>query len=44
MKYLKTLCENIPDIFYNYMYYVKNLGFEEDPDYEYLKKLFKSYY
>ena len=30
----------IPDVFILYLKYVKNLGFEEKPDYEYIRELF----
>ena len=34
------LCRNYPTEFYQYVEYTKNLKYEEDPDYEMLKKLF----
>lgn len=37
---LKTLCQNIPECFYEYVNYTRNLQFTEKPDYEYLRDLF----
>lgn len=37
---LKVLCQNIPDCFYEYVNYTRNLQFTEKPDYEYLRDLF----
>lgn len=37
---LKTLCQNLPDCFYEYVNYTRNLQFTEKPDYEYLRELF----
>jgi casein kinase I homolog HRR25 len=37
---LETLCEGLPDCFYKYINYTRNLQFTEKPDYEYLKDLF----
>jgi casein kinase I family protein HRR25 len=37
----KTLCQNLPNEFLEYINYCKNLKFEEDPDYEYLRSLFR---
>ena len=34
------LCQNLPKEMTEYMKYVQNLGFESNPDYNYLKKLF----
>jgi serine/threonine protein kinase len=36
---VETLCEGLPPEFKTYMKYVKDLGFEEKPDYTYLKRL-----
>ena len=36
----EQLCQNLPQEFVQYMKYVQNLGFESNPDYNYLKKLF----
>jgi serine/threonine protein kinase len=36
------LCEGLPSQFAAYLNYVKNLEFDEDPDYKYLKKLFRT--
>lgn len=41
---LETLCDGLPDEFLQYLKYVKNLKFEENPDYSYLKNLFKVLY
>lgn len=37
---LKDLCEGYPDEFNKYLSYVRNLGFEDTPDYDYLRDLF----
>ena len=37
---LKELCQNIPECFYEYINYTRNLQFTEKPDYEYLRELF----
>jgi serine/threonine protein kinase len=37
---LKTLCAGLPDCFYEYINYTRNLQFTEKPDYEYLRELF----
>ena len=34
------LCNSLPPQFEEYIKYVRNLGYEEDPDYSYLKNLF----
>ena len=39
---MEDLCKELPKEFCDYMNYVKNLNFEEKPDYEYLKQLFKN--
>ena len=36
----KELCQDLPIQFEEYVKYTKNLKYEEDPDYNYLKKLF----
>ena len=36
----EQLCQTLPQEFVQYMRYVQNLGFESNPDYNYLKKLF----
>ena len=36
----EILCKNLPKAFCDYIKYVKNLNFEEDPDYNYLRSLF----
>ncbi len=38
---IEVLCENLPQEFSLYFKYVKNLKFEEEPNYAYLKSLFK---
>jgi casein kinase 1 len=38
---IKTLCEGYPQEFTAYMMYVRSLGFEDKPDYAYLRKLFR---
>lgn len=37
---LHELCENLPECFYEYINYARNLNFMEVPDYKYLKDLF----
>ncbi|KAI5301354.1 casein kinase I [Ascosphaera atra] len=37
---ISELCENLPDEFSQYLLYVRNLGFEDTPDYDYLRSLF----
>ena len=39
---LEKLCEKLPNEFLEYMKYCRNLKFEEDPDYKYLRNLFKN--
>jgi len=34
--------ESIPDTFVKYLNYCKGLDFEEEPDYDYLRQLFRS--
>ena len=38
----EVLCKNLPPEFISYIKYCRNLGFEQDPDYEYLRNLFKN--
>ena len=38
---LKTLCKDLPECFYEYINYTKNLQFKEKPDYDFLRKLFE---
>ena len=38
----KILCQKLPEEFYEFGNYIKNMKFEEDPDYKYLQKLFYS--
>ncbi len=37
---IKDLCEAFPEEFNQYLSYVRNLGFEDEPDYNYLRDLF----
>ncbi|EGD93835.1 casein kinase I homolog [Trichophyton mentagrophytes] len=37
---IKDLCEGFPEEFTKYLTYVRNLGFEDTPDYDYLRDLF----
>eukprot|EP00826_Nyctotherus_ovalis_P063161 TRINITY_DN923_c0_g10_i1.p1 TRINITY_DN923_c0_g10~~TRINITY_DN923_c0_g10_i1.p1 ORF type:complete len:227 (+),score=79.71 TRINITY_DN923_c0_g10_i1:481-1161(+) len=39
---LATLCKGLPEEFSKYISYCRQLQFAEDPDYNYLKKLFKT--
>ena len=36
------LCKGLPQEFTEYVKYWKNLAFEQDPDYEYLRNLFRN--
>lgn len=38
--HIKELCDGFPDEFNQYLTYVRNLGFEDVPDYDYLRDLF----
>jgi serine/threonine protein kinase len=38
----EELCTGYPNEFIEYINYTRGLGFENDPDYEYLRSLFKS--
>lgn len=38
--FIKDLCEGFPEEFNKYLTYVRNLGFEDTPDYDYLRDLF----
>ena len=38
----KKLCQNLPEEFEKMVAYCQNLGFEEDPDYDYLKGLLQN--
>jgi casein kinase 1 len=37
---IKDLCDGLPEEFSKYLSYVRNLGFEDAPDYDYLRDLF----
>ncbi|TGZ80390.1 kinase-like protein [Ascodesmis nigricans] len=37
---IKDLCDGFPNEFNEYLTYVRNLGFEDTPDYDYLRDLF----
>ena len=37
----ELLCNNLPEEFLDYVKYVRNLNFEDEPDYNYLKSLFQ---
>ena len=37
---IKDLCESFPEEFNKYLSYVRNLGFEDTPDYDFLRDLF----
>ncbi|KAH7720523.1 casein kinase I isoform delta-like protein [Aphelenchoides avenae] len=39
---VEELCAGYPDAFAQYINYCKTLGFEEEPDYNYLRQLFRS--
>lgn len=38
---IETLCENLPYEFKDYLRYCRTLDFEQTPDYQYLKRIFK---
>jgi hypothetical protein len=38
---LEELCSGVPNEFFIFLKYVRELGFEDKPDYTYLKKLLK---
>ena len=38
----KELCENLPTQFEQYIIYTRNLKYEQTPDYDYLKNLFRT--
>jgi serine/threonine protein kinase len=40
---VKTLCEGLPSCFADYINYTKNLGFNEKPEYNFLRDLFINY-
>jgi casein kinase 1 len=37
---IKDLCDGLPEEFSKYLSYVRDLGFEDTPDYDYLRDLF----
>lgn len=41
---VQTLTQGYPKEFLEYMLYCRNIGFTEDPDYNYLRRLFKELY
>jgi casein kinase 1 len=38
---IESLCQGFPEAFATYLNYCRNLGFDERPDYTYLRKVFK---
>ena len=40
---IASLTEGLPDVFYRYLKHCRMLKFEEKPNYDYLKQLFKDY-
>jgi hypothetical protein len=40
---VSNLCEKIPSLFIDYLTYCKKLNFDEQPNYDYLKNLFKDH-
>ncbi|GMM38776.1 serine/threonine protein kinase [Saccharomycopsis crataegensis] len=41
---IEVLCKGLPNIFERYFEYVKNLRFEDKPDYGFLRGIFRDYY
>lgn len=41
---LEHLCDGIPNVFLQYMTYVKGLAFTAKPDYAYVKKIFRDFF
>ena len=39
---IKILCSDLPEEICEYLFYVKNLKYEEDPNYDFIKGLFKN--
>lgn len=39
---IEKICEKFPDEFYTYIQYCRNLQYEDQPDYNYLRDLFKN--
>jgi len=39
---LDTLCKDLPKCFKDYLYYCRNLKFDETPDYKYLRSIFNN--
>ena len=40
----EELCEGLPDCFLSYLKYVRGLGFDQEPDYCFMRELFTDYY
>ena len=38
----EELCKSLPDEFREYVHYTRNMNYEDDPNYEYLKSLFRN--
>lgn len=41
---IKSLCNGLPDEFATYLNYTRSLEFEDEPDYNYLQKIFRDLY
>ena len=40
---IEDLCKNHPPVFAEYLNYVRNLEFDQDPDYRHCKSIFSNY-